>query len=216
MGTIRRGANGGFSGKAGSVIGSSWNGIDYIKGLYKKRTKPATEEQKVHQARFQLMALFLYPFKVILRLGYGTLGKSSQQSAVNVALKENLEHAIIGEYPFQEVDYEKVRLSRGNLVKLGAKRMQESEGVIMVNWDARFSRLSGNKDDEVILVFYHPGDDFYFMPEEILTRSMREAVVEVPERLTEGVIHGWSFAMDRDLSDSSKTEYLGSVILSRG
>lgn len=42
MGTIRQGANGSFRGKAGSVIGSSWKGIDYIKGLPKKRTKGAT------------------------------------------------------------------------------------------------------------------------------------------------------------------------------
>lgn len=47
MGVIRRGVNGCFKGKAGSVIGSSWKSIDYIKGLYKKRTKPASEEQLV-------------------------------------------------------------------------------------------------------------------------------------------------------------------------
>lgn len=39
MGTIRQGANGSFRGKAGSVIGSSWKGIDYIKGLPKSGQK---------------------------------------------------------------------------------------------------------------------------------------------------------------------------------
>ncbi|ULT23564.1 hypothetical protein KUH03_30995 [Sphingobacterium sp. E70] len=38
MGTIVNGINGGVSGKTGSVIGSSWKSINYLKGLYKRAT----------------------------------------------------------------------------------------------------------------------------------------------------------------------------------
>lgn len=47
METSRNGANGGFKGKAGSVICSCWKSIDYIKRPYQKRTKPAMEEQLI-------------------------------------------------------------------------------------------------------------------------------------------------------------------------
>lgn len=90
MGTIRNGANGGFKGKAGSVIGSSWKSIDYIKGLYKKRTKPATEEQLVQQAKFRTLMRFLLPITAFIRIGFGQK-KEALMTAINVAFKENLE-----------------------------------------------------------------------------------------------------------------------------
>ncbi|MFB2118987.1 hypothetical protein [Parapedobacter sp. 2B3] len=37
MGIIKKGINGPFKGKAGSVVGSSWKKIDYIKGLQRKK-----------------------------------------------------------------------------------------------------------------------------------------------------------------------------------
>ncbi|MGQ7856375.1 DUF6266 family protein [Pedobacter sp. WC2501] len=42
-GNVSKGANGTFSGKVGSVIGSNWRSIDYMKGLSKKNSKPSTE-----------------------------------------------------------------------------------------------------------------------------------------------------------------------------
>lgn len=45
MGTIRKGANSGFSGKAGSVIESSRKEIEYIKGRSKVSNKPSTQPQ---------------------------------------------------------------------------------------------------------------------------------------------------------------------------
>lgn len=70
MGTIRKGANGGFSGKAGSVIGASWKSIDYIRGLSKKSNKPATEEQLIQQARFYTIAKFIMPIAPFVQVGY--------------------------------------------------------------------------------------------------------------------------------------------------
>lgn len=52
MGTIRKGANGGFSGKAGSVVGSSWREVDYIRGMPKRSGKPATILQLEQTVKF--------------------------------------------------------------------------------------------------------------------------------------------------------------------
>ncbi|WP_262249124.1 DUF6266 family protein, partial [Parapedobacter soli] len=45
MAKFINGANGTFSGKVGSVIGASWRGIHYLRGLAKKSNVPATEAQ---------------------------------------------------------------------------------------------------------------------------------------------------------------------------
>ena len=47
MGRLVNGPNGPFIGKAGSFVGYTVNGVDYIKGIYKQRTKPPTEKEKV-------------------------------------------------------------------------------------------------------------------------------------------------------------------------
>ncbi|WP_157258045.1 DUF6266 family protein [Pedobacter ginsenosidimutans] len=40
MATYSKGANGAFPGKVGSIIGSNWRSIDYLKGLPKKALNP--------------------------------------------------------------------------------------------------------------------------------------------------------------------------------
>ncbi len=213
MGTIRQGANGGFSGKAGSVIGSSWNGIDYIKGLYRKRNKPFTEEQQMQQAKFQLMGRFLYPLKVLLRYGYGQLANAFKRTPANVAMSENLERAISGAHPAFGIDYPNVQLSRGPLLGTGDQEMTRSNELLMITWDQETSEISGHEDDLVFILFYHPESNYFFMPKEQLERGFGEAVVNIPKRLKEGEIHGWLFLTDRKRREASSTAYLGNVLL---
>ena len=45
MGRIKQGILGGFKGKVGTVIGSSWNGISYMRGQAQSQRNPRTEAQ---------------------------------------------------------------------------------------------------------------------------------------------------------------------------
>jgi hypothetical protein len=45
MGKIKQGILGGFKGKVGTVIGSSWNGIAYMRGLAQSVKNPKTAGQ---------------------------------------------------------------------------------------------------------------------------------------------------------------------------
>ena len=64
MGRIIKGVNGGFSGKAGNVVGSSWKSIDYIKGRSKTSNKPASQRQLKQQAKFALAVRFLGQLRI--------------------------------------------------------------------------------------------------------------------------------------------------------
>lgn len=72
MGKIKQGILGGFSGKVGTVVGSFWNGIFYIKGLpqsySKNRSSKQTKQQNFFKALVELSCLltkedleFIYP-----------------------------------------------------------------------------------------------------------------------------------------------------------
>jgi len=53
MGKIKQGILGGFKGKVGTVIGSSWNGIAYMKGLPQSVKKSKTAAQIVQREFFK-------------------------------------------------------------------------------------------------------------------------------------------------------------------
>ena len=53
MGTIKQGILGGFSGKVGTVIGSSWKGISYMRGRAQSVKNPKTDAQQKQRAFFR-------------------------------------------------------------------------------------------------------------------------------------------------------------------
>ena len=53
MGKIKQGILGGFSGKVGTVVGSYWNGIFYMKGLPQSYKKSRLGNQKMQQGYFK-------------------------------------------------------------------------------------------------------------------------------------------------------------------
>ncbi len=62
MGTIEKGFMGGFRGKLGTAVGSTWKGKSVIRSKPpSKRTAPPSEAQLEVQAKFTLMTNFLRP-----------------------------------------------------------------------------------------------------------------------------------------------------------
>ena len=53
MGKIKQGLLGGFKGKVGTVIGASWNGIAYMRGLAQSVKNPKTAAQLQQRAYFK-------------------------------------------------------------------------------------------------------------------------------------------------------------------
>ena len=52
MGTIKKGILGGFSGKVGNVIGSSWKGISYMRSMPQNVTQTRSAAQSAQKERF--------------------------------------------------------------------------------------------------------------------------------------------------------------------
>ena len=65
MGTIKQGILGGFSGKVGTVVGSSWKGISYMRGRAQSVRNPRTEGQMEQRSKFaQVLELLAVSPKV--------------------------------------------------------------------------------------------------------------------------------------------------------
>ncbi|SEL88832.1 DUF6266 family protein [Parapedobacter koreensis] len=212
MGVIRKGANGGFKGKAGSVIGSSWKGIDYIKGLYKKRTKPATEEQLMQQTKFTLLMRFLLPLKVFIRIGYGQR-KTDTHTPMNVAFQDNIDRVITGDYPDYALDYSQVRIAEGYSAG-GSESIAVDEGVLTVAWDTLLNEMYEQRDDDrVYVVLYHPGIDQFLTAPTPPQRADGTVDITLPNHFRTGQGHVWLFTADRKRLNVSRSVYLGEVAL---
>lgn len=209
MGTIRKGANGGFSGKAGSVIGASWKSIDYIRGLSKKSNKPATEEQLIQQARFYIIAKFIMPIAPFVQVGYSQVNANTM-TPTNAALQANIKTAVVGNYPNFKLDYAKVQISQGSLQPGGTVKAEVGAGILMVSWTNKAIEIqNGNLDDRVYILLYHPELDEFMTAPETPTRGLGAADIELPEHFLGGKGQLWLFFADRKNKRISRTNYLG-------
>lgn len=213
MGTIRKGANGGFSGKAGSVIGASWKSIDYIRGLSKKSNKPATEEQLIQQARFYTIAKFIMPIAPFVQVGFSQINADTM-TPTNVALQANIKTAVVGTYPNFVLDYAKIRISQGSLQSGGSVKAEVASGMLMVSWTSNIIAIqNGNLDDVVHILLFHPELDEFMTAPEPPTRGMGTVDIELPEHFLGSKGQLWLFFADRKGKRISRTHYLGELDL---
>lgn len=213
MGTIRKGANGGFSGKAGSVIGSSWKSVDYIRGLAKKSNKPATREQLIQQARFYTIAKFMMPITPFLQVGFSQIN-ADIMTATNAAIQANIKTAVVGNYPNFTLDYAKIEISKGSLQAGGKVKALAEFGMLIISWTAKPIAIQyGELDDLVYTLLYHPGLDEFLTATETPTRGMGEVEIELPEHFLGGKGQVWLFFADRKSKRISRTHYLGELDL---
>ena len=67
MGTIKQGILGGFSGKVGTVVGSTWKSVHYMRALAVSFSDPRTERQKNQRSKFTAAVNFTKAMTPFLR-----------------------------------------------------------------------------------------------------------------------------------------------------
>src|ERR1035437_6039718 len=155
MGTIKQGIMGAFSGKTGTVIGSSWKGIGVMRGIAPSIAIPNTPAQLAQRAKFSVAGKFLRPLIPFLRIGFKS--QAVKMSGFNAAMKYNLEYALTGTYPAYDIDFSKALVSQGTLPgALNPEVPSSTAGEIEYSWENNSDDNNASKDDKVLLVVYNP------------------------------------------------------------
>ena len=213
MGRIIKGAVGGFSGKAGSLVGSSWNGIDYIKGLSKISNKPASLKQLEQRLRFATVARFLGPLGELLKVGWK--GQTTDRNTpVNIAVQYALAESLIGVYPNFLIDPSLVLLSMGTLGGLIDLNIQSTvAGRLDFTWD--FTPGDNNRliDDAVTVVVYNPMQETFLTYTATAIRNEMALTLTLPVNFATQQIHVYVFCVRRDDARRSKSMYRGPITL---
>lgn len=212
MGNFLKGLLGGFSGKVGNVVGSSWKGIDYMRSLPRKYLNDATEEQLMQRLKFACAVNFVKPMSALVSVGFKNLAKQ-KITGYNVAIQRIILKAITGEMPDYSVDYAKVQISEGSLpLAYNAHASSMEAGVVQIAWVNNSQEESGaHDDDNAIVLIYNPAKKRYLFNVRGEIRSAEHYDFSVPENFSNDDVHVYMAFITRDKRLVSNSEYLGTV-----
>ena len=207
MGIIEKGINGPFRGKAGSVIGSSWKKINYIKGLQRfKKRRPPSEEQATQRRKFQLLNGFLMPLKRQLVIGFGQF--TSKVTGVNAAFSYNYDHAFSTDGDDITLNYPALQLSHGSLYTAGAEKAWIEGGGVRISWNAKTYGMGGEMDDVAHAVVYSPSIDQFFSEGHKTIRHDGMIYVDFLNQKVGEDLHVWLFFADKQQKRVSRSVYI--------
>ncbi len=153
MGTFKKGILGGFSGKVGNVIGSSWKGISYMRSIPQKVNNPQTPKQEAHRKKFKLILDYLKPLSSILELGFQDY--TQRQTGLNAALSHNIKNAISGTSPNWQINKHELLIARGTLTPIERIHFQRLGQLIIINWINNTGAGNASANDKAIAIMYN-------------------------------------------------------------
>lgn len=208
MGVIQKGINGPFKGKAGSVVGSSWKKVNYIKGLQRKTgaKREPSPEQAIQQQRFKLLNDFLRPLSDILSVGLKPF--LAKATGVNAAFSLNYDHAFLVDGDHLSLNYEAMQFSHGSLCTAGAEKAWRGNKNITVTWHTKTYGMGGEMDDIAYVLAYCPETNIFFSDAHEATRQDGIAVIELLGGGCSTELHTWLFFVDNQQKRVSPTVYI--------
>lgn len=213
MGTFKKGILGGFSGKVGSVIGSSWNGIEYLRSLPKPSKKQPTTLQTIHRAKFGFANGFLRPLSGLTSLGFKS--QAQQKTGHNVAVKHVMAVAITGIYPDYEVDYAKIQFSRGTLESLMNPVLTSTvDATVALAWMDNSGYGTANPTDKLVILVYNPvKNKFVYNLQNGAMRSESADTLIVPNDFSGDQVEVWAAFMTENQKIFSTSMHVGQVVI---
>lgn len=227
MATLKKGINGGFSGKAGSVIGSRWRGINYIKGLSnnRKQNKPPSAAQLIQREKFILLSRMFNSCSELLSLSFPS-DRRNDKTGVHRAIERNMKSDRVFEIRNEKLVFkpEGVIWSRGARLLPQSYSIKEADGKrIDISWDERdhgigdlspLSRGATGPDDLVFVILYNEKINSLFGSFGVRHRSEGKLSLFAPAASRDIEYHAYLFLSDPQYCKFSETCFLGTVKLS--
>lgn len=208
MGKIKQGILGGFSGKVGPVIGTSWKGKAVIKARalsYNDRNSLAQQEQR---AKFTLLSQLLAKIVGFVRIGFAK--KAVGITAPNAAMAANIDEAVSGAFPQFAVDFEHLLVANGTVDLPYTPTGDLDSGTVTVTYADNTGRGDALADDKVMLLLYSEPLNQAVYNTDAAVRSARTASIDVPSTWTgTGKIHAYLAMRRESTGQCSPSVYIG-------
>jgi hypothetical protein len=209
MAKLKYGIFGPLSGKLGSLIGSSWMGIPYLKKAAKDANRERSPAQQANSQKFAYVNLWLIPFHAYIIVGFDALaiGKTSLAAAFSLIYNT----VFTGTMPDLKIDYSKMQISSGSLNGLvDVSLTYIDDHLIKILWDDN-SGPTTHFNDQVMVVFYNEElemtDGFVGM----VNRLDKEYVFALEPVLIGKPLHAYIAVTSYNRKKASNTTYLGLI-----
>jgi len=211
MGTIKKGILGGFSGKVGTVVGSNWKKVAYMRSLPLKVKNPRTEPQMMQRSKFALTLYFLKPVNGLLRIGWKLY--ANKQSPINAAMSYTIANAITGNYPNYAIDPSKVLISRGSLTPAYNASATLASGAINFEWDDNSGSSAAKMSDKALIAVINPTKSEAVFDTAGASRVDTAQSVNLPANWSGETVEAYLGFISEDGREVANSVYLGSFAI---
>lgn len=208
MGTIKQGILGGFSGKVGTVVGSSWKGISYMRGRAQSVRNPRTEGQMEQRSKFALTLAFLKPITAYVRTGYKTY--ANKQTAFNAAMSYIVKNVVGGDYPNYALDYSLALVSRGNLTQPLNATVTLASGKATIAWTDNSGQGNAQSTDVAMPLAFNTDKGEAVFSTAAATRADQSAELNFPADWVGDTVELYIGFASADGINVANSLYLGS------
>lgn len=211
MARLAKGILSDFQGKVGTVVGSNWKNVSYMRSLPKrKKNGKQSIAQEEHRAKFRTGIRFIRALSQLLIVSYQDTASTTSR---NAALKELMAHSIGGEYPNYSINYGTVLVARGSLKKADNPAvMPGAVGKLFFTWTDMVGLGNGTSSNKAILAAYCPEIGEFMFSVDGATRGDEEATLDV--RYFSGKeVHTWISFRSADGKLVADSTYLGTVMV---
>ena len=210
MGTITKGILGGFSGKVGTVVGANWRGKDIMRSLPKKGKREATEAQLMQRMKFSMAARFLAPVAYILKSYFGQ--EQGAKSRRNLAMSYHTTDAIAGTFPDYEINYERVILTKGELLGFeNADATPVAGHIVKLTWADNSGQGNAKTTDQVLAVIYNPIKGLFEVRQNLATRADGTAAITLPDNYAGDTVVCYLAFISADGKKAANSIYIGDL-----
>ena len=212
MGKIKQEILGGFSGKVGTVVGSIWKGISYIRALAPSIANPRTPAQVNQRNKFAAVIAFLQPIQAFVKVGYKSFADG--KSAMNAAMSYIVVNAMTGTAPNFTVDYPEALVSRGKLMGAGTASASTTSGTLNLNWtDNSGEGDASTSDKAMVLVYNSTRNEAKIVLESGAVREDATVEVILPAHYLGDTIQVYLSFRAADNSIVSNSRHAGSILV---
>jgi hypothetical protein len=212
MATVKKGALGEFRGKIQDTVLTKWMGLLVARGLPSKSTKRPKQSTLEKRHLFGMVSHVLQQFFDSIAIGYPSNRRSC--SNMNIAVQSALDEAVIGTYPNESLDPNKIRLSFGALSQVYNVRGEidkDDPWKFIITWQNPYVLKLGLSEYDSVQVFALTEQQ-----EEVFSRLYPNAgyrgdtrcSIRLP-KTSRVSMQVWMFLLSKDGKQASPTRYLG-------
>jgi hypothetical protein len=211
MARLKQGILGPVSGSVGTIVGSSWKDIDYIRSKSTKPKGDPSPAQLDNQHKFSAVINFVSTMTELVNQTFDKYAVNMSPS--NAAFSYNYDNAITGTSPDYSIDYSKALVSRGDLSNASGITATVTNKTVHFTWTDNSGSGMAAAKDKAVLVAYCKNYNLTVYTVGSAARSAKAGVLDV-SNFNGFTVETWIAFLNDDGTMASNSIYTGELMVS--